>query len=309
MKTDTIQIRGARAKELRSVHAVLGRAFEKVPESFFNRRVQTAPSFKPEHTRILLLNGRIVSCARVYFREIRVAGKAILCGGLGDVGTDPEYRGRGYSSQCIQDALEYVKKKGAPISMLFTHIQPFYGKLGFFPIRTLDLTIRVPNFEMDIYCKSISVNKDLASIQKMHAGFVRSRTGPVHRTAAYWRKQGLFPNVDQSFFWKAVQNKRILSYTRGVPAEKHLRIQEFAYAPEKEHALFSLLSVMAGLTHRNKIYMQFVSESEKNLFNDWILTVEDNTRWMVRLIDLNRKDLLKELLKSGQNLFWDSDRF
>ncbi len=305
----TMEIRGAKTGELDSVHAMLERAFTGVPKSFFDRRVNVSPGFRPGHTRVLILDGRIVCCARVYFRNILVAGKPVLCGGLGDVGTDPEFRGLGYSTRCIGNALQFMEHKGAPLSMLFTHIQPFYSRLGYFPVRTRDLEIGIPKSGADIRCRNVSMKKDLPLLKKLYASAVRGRTGPLHRTETYWKKQTGFPNLDSAFFWAGEKNGRIVCYVRGWPAKGRLRIQEHAFAPGMEQALFSLLSVMARLTNSNALYLPFASEREQRVFDPWTKSVQENTRWMVRLIVLKRRELLKELLKPGQALFWDSDRF
>ena len=304
-----VEIRGAKPGELAEVHAMLERAFTGLPRSFFDRRASRSPGFRPGHTRVLLLDGRIVSCARVYFRTVYIAGEPVLCGGLGDVGTDPEFRGMGFSTRCIENALQCMEQKGAPLSMLFTHIQPFYSRLGYFPVRTSDLAVNIPKSGGDIRCRNVDLKKDLPALKKLYDSAVRGRTGPLHRTGAYWKKQADFPNLDPAFFWIGEKKGRAVCYARGNPAKDRLHIREFAFAPGMEQALFSLLSVMARLTNGNVLFLPFVSEREERLFGPWMHSIQENTRWMVKLIDLKRREMLRELFNPGQALFWDSDRF
>jgi predicted acetyltransferase len=311
-----IQIRAAETKEFSKVHALLGRAFENVPPSFFRRRALTDPAFKSEQVRIAFLNGRMASTCRVVFRRIRVFDdESVLCGGIADVGTDPEFRGRGLAAQCIEDALRFAASKGAPISMLFARIQPFYARLGFFSVPMLDLRLNprlgLPGRQAaeQVRCRNAKLSRDVGDLSKMHLQYRRDRTGSVKRNRTYWEKQMRFPNVDRDFFWTGVRGKKTVCYARGVPAREGLLVQEFGMARDRESELFSLLNLMAEQTNKTSIEVPFVHERERDLFKPYIRSIEENTRWMVRLLDLRRRDLLKAFFKPSEPLFWDSDRF
>ena len=86
-----MEIRGMLSHELPTVHALLDRAFPFTPRSFFDRQVKHDPALRPEDTRILMENGRIRACVRVYFRTTYHDGGTLRMGGIGDVGTDPDY--------------------------------------------------------------------------------------------------------------------------------------------------------------------------------------------------------------------------
>lgn len=305
-----IAVRPAEAKDLRHVHALLGRAFENVSPSFFRRRAATDPAFTPPHVRVAVIHGRPVSTCRVVFRRLRIpGGQTVLCGGIADVGTDPAYRGRGLAALCIEDALRYAAKKGALVSMLFARIQPYYARLGYFSLRMLDLRIGLPERLPEIHCRNARLPRDLDALKKMHSQYGRGRTGLVVRNRRYWENQARFPNLSNDFFWTGHDGKKPVCYARGMPGADSLLIQEFGMAPGGEKALFPLLRVMAGLTNKTGIDIPFVHEREKELFGPFLISARENTRCMVRLLDLRRPDILKCFFKPFEPLFWDSDRF
>ncbi len=305
-----VSIRAAKEKELPFVHALLGRAFVDVSPSFFRRRAATDPAFKPPHVRIAVIHGRPVSTCRVVFRRLRIpGGKTVLCGGIADVGTDPEFRDRGLAALCIEDALRYAAQKGAPVSMLFARIQPYYARLGYFSLRMLDLRICLPDRLPEIHCRSARLSRDLDALKKMHSRYGRGRTGPVARNRGYWENQARFPNLSNDFFWTGIDGEKTVCYARGMPGADSLLIQEFGMAPGGEKALFSLLRVMARLANKTGIDIPFVHEREKELFGPFLISARENTRCMVRLLDLRRPDILKCFFKPFEPLVWDSDRF
>src|SRR4030042_5687065 len=144
-----IEIRGMRPEELETVHQILDRAFTKTPKSYFDSQVKNDPYLEPDDTRILLEDGIIRSCVRVYFRDIRCMETKLHMGGIGDVGTDPEVQGRGFAYKLLQEAIDYMRKKGADISFLFTSINPFYQRSGYFTLPMKKMIIDTHNASRD----------------------------------------------------------------------------------------------------------------------------------------------------------------
>ena len=81
----------------------------------------------------------VIGFVRVYRRTIRFAGQTVVLGGIGDVCTDPAWRGRGMARLALATAMESLREAGADIAYLCTDLgNPsrlrLYGQFGFVPL-------------------------------------------------------------------------------------------------------------------------------------------------------------------------------
>ncbi len=94
-------------------------------------RYQTEdPWFKPEHSRLIRENGKIVSHVSIIEKPVRFGPAVVKLAGIGDVCTHPNARGKGYAQILMEDALHYMKEHGYPLTMLYG-IPNFYHKFGY----------------------------------------------------------------------------------------------------------------------------------------------------------------------------------
>lgn len=77
-----------------------------------------------------LLNGRSVSHLWVVPFCIRVGAATVRMDGIGGVGTEEEYRKRGYARRVLEAAVRWMQQGDAAISMLYG-IRDFYPKFGY----------------------------------------------------------------------------------------------------------------------------------------------------------------------------------
>jgi len=81
----------------------------------------------------LRLDGVIVSILEIIERTVSVAGQPVPVGGIGGVGTDPTFRGRGFASQTMCAAIEHIHSQiEADFGLLIcdNHTVSFYSVLG-----------------------------------------------------------------------------------------------------------------------------------------------------------------------------------
>jgi len=106
-----------------------GRASE-----FFRRYLDHDPTFEPRNVVVAERAGRLVACAQIFPRELRVrAGDALArvsVGGIGSVFTRPEARGGGVASAVLERAIAEMRARGMALSVLFAELHDFYGRLG-----------------------------------------------------------------------------------------------------------------------------------------------------------------------------------
>ncbi len=83
----------------------------------------------PKGSYIVEKNGKILSHAGLYPIELVCAGVKLTAGGIGNVATHPEARGRGYMRRILQRAISDMEAGGVPVSVLWGDRQR-YGHFG-----------------------------------------------------------------------------------------------------------------------------------------------------------------------------------
>jgi len=125
-------------------------------------------------------------------------------GGVGFVGTLPDYRNRGYSTATILDAIDYMAHQGYELSMLFTGIQTFYMRCGWacFPQTTFTLEFAgKKQFPPSPWIpRRFELERDLTQIIHIYDEYNRQRTETAVRTEQYWRDEysrriGILPSL------------------------------------------------------------------------------------------------------------------
>ncbi len=87
------------------------------------------------HSQVYFLqnqNGEILSCAAYRLFDIQIGQHTLRCAGLGLIVTPKAHRGHGYSSFLQQTLEQKAKQQGAIISVLWSDLESFYNKLGYF---------------------------------------------------------------------------------------------------------------------------------------------------------------------------------
>lgn len=73
---------------------------------------------------------RIVSTVRVFRRKVWLLGEQVPMGGVGEVSTHPDFRGRGLAGTLLGMAVDYMVREGLAVSLLFADAHGFYRKHG-----------------------------------------------------------------------------------------------------------------------------------------------------------------------------------
>lgn len=92
----------------------------------------------------LVDGGDVLTSAKVYSFDAVLDGRAVRIAGIGAVFTHPAQRRRGAAHELLTRVLDRASSDGVDLAMLFSEIGPdYYARLGFEPIATLDLSLRV----------------------------------------------------------------------------------------------------------------------------------------------------------------------
>ena len=79
---------------------------------------------------LLQLDGRQVSRVVIVPMLMRIGAAVVRMDGIGGVGTEEEFRNRGYSRRVMESAVQQMQRGDAALSTLFG-IQDFYQKFGY----------------------------------------------------------------------------------------------------------------------------------------------------------------------------------
>ncbi|MCS7225066.1 MAG: GNAT family N-acetyltransferase [Armatimonadetes bacterium] len=170
-----IKLKTAQEDEKPVVWDVLCRAFGEGPRERFRRQLWEDSTVTTDQIRLAEVDGHIVSHVWVANRPVLYRGQVVLpMGGIGGVGTLPEYRNQGLATLLLNDAIEYMRAKDQPLSMLFTGINFFYARLGWADFPQFRFRIRVeraPYFSSDdgpYQVRPCQVPEDLPILQEIY---------------------------------------------------------------------------------------------------------------------------------------------
>src|SRR3712207_6020322 len=129
-----MRVRAARPGEYDAIIAMVERRFD--PGDGAPRIVEATlrhdPRFRPEHLRVVEVDGRLAGMMLFIDRMVRVGSAKVRCGIVAPVATDAAYEGLGVASLVMRDALDWATQEGYHLSMLWGHIW-LYPRYGYAP--------------------------------------------------------------------------------------------------------------------------------------------------------------------------------
>jgi len=112
-------------------HLVLSFAHKGTPRAYFIRHLMNDPETDFSAIVVARAPHRIISSVRVFLRWIFLHGRPCPMGGIGEVSTQPEFRGRGLAVLCLARAAELLAERRRPIASLHTsNAVDYYRSLG-----------------------------------------------------------------------------------------------------------------------------------------------------------------------------------
>lgn len=126
-----LEIRTLRTDEYESLHRVLERSFGH-STGWFQRHLPALARHDDEALQwslVGLSGGQIVAHVGVYPLPLVIGGCPVMAGGIGNVATLPEARGKGYMSRLLHAAIEHMDKQRWPVSVLWGDRRR-YGNFG-----------------------------------------------------------------------------------------------------------------------------------------------------------------------------------
>ncbi len=189
---EEIQITAVEPADYSLVLDVLETAFPDLSRSFFHTITMKDPWYQPKFTLAVQKGHRYLSSLQIFDRTMIVDGQSIRFGGIGSVGTRPISQGKGYARALLERAIEVMEAEGMQGSMLFTHINPFYEKLGWNTLVQKEQDILVARLQdkrpRPEFYRPMREN-DTGCVEAIYASRQRSISGTLRRTPDYWRER------------------------------------------------------------------------------------------------------------------------
>jgi len=204
----------------------------------------------PEHTRVAVVDGRIVSAVDVFMRDLRgIDGQPLKVGGIGSVATYEEHRKQGHSGHLLTDAIEMMNRENCAWSFLFTGTHHHYERYGWI---TLPLSARCGQLRQDLqpaqsdYAVSLlSGAWPLQDMAKVYDDFNATRPLSTVRTSSMWdiAVRVRLERPDRQT-WAAWQGSNLVAYLSATFDEEQVSLDEACCATGHADAFTPLFAAV-----------------------------------------------------------------
>jgi predicted N-acetyltransferase YhbS len=264
----------------------------------------------PDDTRVLVKDGKIISSVQVFPRTMYCRGEKIGFGGIGNVATLPSEREKGYAGRVLRDALEYIRKKKLPVSLLTTTINSYYEKFGFQTIRRHVVEMELPRAAEHPGVRAFDRDRDLDRVIKLYDRFNTQFVGSLVRDEAYWDSQFEFCDEDRSLFDVDETERELRGFVRAIKKPDHVQVLEYAFTGNPQESLPGLFEHVARGAGERRLKM-FASDTERAYLSFGNgNSVSADTDMMVSIINPDLKPGVRDTLRRDYQLtFWLTDFF
>ena len=198
----TVEIRAAALAERPAVQQLVDLAFD--AESYGPSLRSPSPSVgqshldpydRPENTRVLLVNGEIVTTVHLLARRAYASGATVGVGLISTAATHPAHRRRGYLHLLLAETEQRMRERGLCYAVLMGRFGYYGGSLGWHWCDEQRRALRRVRLAPAIECAGLSLGEATAEYVPFLADLYESRYGarfgPVVRPSEYWRRWSL----------------------------------------------------------------------------------------------------------------------
>jgi GNAT superfamily N-acetyltransferase len=193
------EIRGLRESELEAHNRLVYESYaEYIPqgrgfladERWWLTGVENDPYYAPEQTRVMVLDGQLVSSVTCYQRMMYCGGALAKVGAIGSVATHPDHRRRGYAREVLREARQWMRDNGFDFSFLFGKYE-VYGGSGWECLTAFDTVAqtRAPGLPSGLTVRAVQFPEDVPALAALYEAFNEPLVGPFVRTRAYWERR------------------------------------------------------------------------------------------------------------------------
>ncbi|MEK3890105.1 GNAT family N-acetyltransferase [Bacillus sp. FSL K6-3431] len=282
-------------EELEQVYELWANVFPE-NKAFFQERIELNSDYDFQTTWIAKVNGNIAASVQIFPYYTYYENTYLKVGGIGNVATYPEYRGRGLIQTILKKQTMWMRDNGFDLSLLFTDINSFYEKAGWHtvPIQS-NVARNIPEIPAFDYSIGEFTYSNLIEVKSLYDGFSKKNIGPWIRSSIYWERQLNKRNEKPANFLIAKSDNKVVAYIRFQSMNGNIAIDECCYREEHENAGLSLLKEI--LTRNNDYQRVRITLAKNHVltrhFQEWDTetVVETSGMWKV----INFYGLLEKL--------------
>lgn len=221
-----------------------------VGRAYFENRLNFDSAYDPATTWFATVNGIVASTAQIFPLAIRVGQAVIKVGGIGSVGTAPDFRGMGLAHNILQNQTSWMEQQGYDLGLLRAVEHAFYEKIGWQLIAEKCYSLELPSAsrpDQDYEVIPFS-SQYVGDLKYIYEQFNQNRTYTLVRSDAYWNDLISWPVWNQAQCLLLRKNDAIVAY--GIIERKDndtAFINELNYLPAAEAAMPYLLQALSRL--------------------------------------------------------------
>ena len=126
-----MEIRRGTFSDFERVVRLLRLVFPQDEGNYYYGFLRYDPLFHPRDVWLAVEEEEVVSCLFLLRRLFFDGERFLLGGGIANVATHPDFRGKGLASSLLEKAIAQSKKEGLSFLILVTEIPSFYERFGF----------------------------------------------------------------------------------------------------------------------------------------------------------------------------------
>ena len=131
---------------------------------------------------------KLVSSVRVFTRRIFIDGNKTGMGGIGEVCTLPEYRGKGINTRLLEMAVVYMRRNRLETSLLFTGSNHHYAHTGWFTVPRRRVMLDIKGTPADGFDFIDTFSLPVSSAVRFYNQNAVRYSGPIIRSEEYYRR-------------------------------------------------------------------------------------------------------------------------
>lgn len=283
--------RPARAADVDEVCTLLATA--KHGPEYFHALFTADPGFDAGQIRVAWTGGRIVACAKIYPRQLRIGATIVAAGGIGNLRTDPRYWSKGLGSSLLSECLSAMYREGMTLTPLFSKRHALFARRGWHA--QAETVLEIPDGALGKVTKDEAAMQarpfeapDLDGVMALHESANAARTGSAVRDRNDWLATLTTLDLRGALSVVAMFENDIVGYAACQPAPDEVEVVEMLLAPWAEEAWRPLLRAIQKMNGAATVLRAALPTDYRRLITTALgerVTVCERDDLMLRVVD------------------------
>jgi N-acetylglutamate synthase-like GNAT family acetyltransferase len=221
-----------------------------LPRAAFEPYYAVDSTYRPEHSWVAEERGRLLAHLRIYERRMRLLGGVVRMGGIGNVVTHRDARGRGIAHALLDRVCEHLDAQYA-VSLLWTHAPALYSAHGWQRVPDDGLVVRSQPTAHPAPRTRRGDDRDIDDALRLEER--ANRAGTMVRTRTHWLEQRAWLHEDTSRFLVCCAGGALRGYLRVRRAKNGLDVLELGFMPRDQEVALQLLSSVSPPAQRLRL--------------------------------------------------------